>query len=432
MLKALSFFGIIFGGDIMRKNLLLIFSVILIAIITISALHTDKRSTPTHRSDGIMSISLVLQKGSISQVDADKNTKAPVKITVTAPDGTMLYDGSGKMHSRGSSSFHLPKKSYTLSFGDGFSLLPNGSAEKYVLIANSFDRSMLRNKIIYDFAKELSPEWSPYCDYAELFVNGEYKGLYLISEKIEPEKLNITDSGFLCMLERRREVLTEPYYESYFKSNYFYIKYAGKNVTADTVLQKITAAERAFASKDGIDPVTNKHFTELIDVESWARKYLIDEIFQNADKAVSSQYFYCRDENDKVRFGPVWDMDRTIGNAVNNDPERFTALEFPDHLGEHNLWYDDLYVQKEFYDTVMRLYKDEYLPLMEKYLDGRIAEYESTIASAKIRDYELWAKTYELAAETMEKHDYAMDAASITEFLRKRIAFLNEQWLKGA
>lgn len=73
----------------------------------------------------------------------------------------------------------------------------------------------------------------------------------------------------------------------------------------------LQSVENAIVSESGVDPITGKHWQELIDLDSWARKYLIEEIFASTDSGNFSQFYYYdgAEENGKLYAGPIWDFD---------------------------------------------------------------------------------------------------------------------------
>lgn len=60
-----------------------------------------------------------------------------------------------------------------------------GAGENWLLISNAFDETMLRNLITFDMARQLKVPYTPEAKHVNLYINGEYRGLYLLSEKVE-------------------------------------------------------------------------------------------------------------------------------------------------------------------------------------------------------------------------------------------------------
>ncbi len=75
-----------------------------------------------------------------------------------------------------------------------------GRAKKWCLLANLYDKTMLRNKLSYDFAAEIGMDYVSSCEFAELYLNGVYRGCYLLTEAVE-----IGETG-VDLLEDGKEV----------------------------------------------------------------------------------------------------------------------------------------------------------------------------------------------------------------------------------
>ena len=369
-------------------------------------------------SEGVMRICINTISGSMDAINADLEHIEKASFEISDENGKLLYkSGGNKIHAHGNSSFWLTdKKSYTLKLPEARNLLSHSETDSYVLVSNFADISMLRNKMVYDTARRTSPYWSPACDYAEVYFNGEYGGLYLFVEKIEEETLGIKDGGFLC------ENIIMTYGEKG-----FYVAQAVYPIDSgmlSSYMMKMQSVNAAVSAEDGRDPKTGKHYTELIDVESFARKYLIEEIFQNIDINVSSNFSYSTDGGAIIN-GPCWDYDKTL----NSYPDAFLALQAPGENMEKPLYYH-LYQMEEFAALVRELYKTEYLPILEEYLSGGLDALDERIATARERDLSVWESAY-LNFNLLCAESVPYDVASIKEYLATRIEFLNRVWIDG-
>ena len=119
----------------------------------------------------------------------DQNHKERAAITLYTADGQVDYQGTetDMIRGRGNSSWNYEKKPYNLYLYQPASLLEMDEASEWALIANANDDTNLRNQLVYDFADQISPHpgWSPENEYVDLFLNGEYAGLYLLCEKVQ-------------------------------------------------------------------------------------------------------------------------------------------------------------------------------------------------------------------------------------------------------
>lgn len=168
-----------------------------------------------------------------------------------------------------------------------------------------------------------------------------------------------------------------------------------------------------FAS-DGVDPATGKSWEELIDVDSWARQYLLWEVFAEYDAGTLSKFFYCDERTDLVYAGPVWDMDNILNCYGLFRPNILSSQRrFIWNRDEESLFYR-LYQKDSFRERVIQLYWEEYRPrLLELAETGMNRYLEQIQAAAVLNDIYLGG------------YDTPMVTAGRQKALQERIAFLD-------
>ena len=140
----------------------------------------------------------------------DKSNKATGNMILQNADGSIVYhDSLTQIKGRGNSTWQLDKKPYQIKLNTKTDLLQTGSednaAKTWVLLANATDLTMMRNTLIYDLGLELSMEFCTENNWVNLYYDGEYRGCYLLSEKVEINsgRVDITD------LEKLNEEVNE-------------------------------------------------------------------------------------------------------------------------------------------------------------------------------------------------------------------------------
>lgn len=361
---------------------------------------------------------------SMEYIHKVKENKEPGSMRLYTAEGKLAHRGAlESIKMRGNNTEYAEKKPYSLKFPFEVDLLDMGKARKWILISNSFDPTHSRNQIVFDFAKKFGMPYTPDAQWIELFLNGEYAGLYLLCERNEigPCRVALEPGGssLLSMeMEYRLKNANLPYLTTEDGVTLYVRNTDQDNKTLQQIFQ---SAENAIDAPDGVDCVTGKKLEELIDLDSWARKYLIEEIFGNIDGGQSSQFFYIdgADPLRKIYAGPVWDYDMAMANPIifrDVVPEMFYVNSPFEYFGSR--WYYALFQNKSFHDYVVELYKTEFLPLMMDLLDGKILEYFQQISLAAEMDQIRW-KTGTGLEET-EK---------IQNYLERRIEFFNSIWL---
>ena len=97
---------------------------------------------------------------------------------------------------RGNSTWFSNKRPYSLKLSAESDLLGMGQASKWVLLANSQDPTNLNNKLVMDLASRVSSQWAPECQWVDLYLNGQYNGLYLLTEKVESHSNRLSIDTF--------------------------------------------------------------------------------------------------------------------------------------------------------------------------------------------------------------------------------------------
>lgn len=124
-------------------------------------------------------------------IDENREHFTMGSLKMNNPNGKDVYnDKLTEIRARGNSSwFATEKKSYLLKLQYDCDLVQTGIKKEknktWLLIANSFDPSLLHNRIAYDLANELNLSYSPFCKNVDLYYDGEYMGNYLLCEKVE-------------------------------------------------------------------------------------------------------------------------------------------------------------------------------------------------------------------------------------------------------
>ena len=366
-----------------------------------------------------------VQSGSMDYIHGEKGNTESGSIHIYDTDGSVSFSGNLKsINGRGNGTWASEKKSYSLSLAGEADLLGMGSAQKWILLANDGDPSHLRNKLVYDFARDAGLAGSPESRWVELYLNGEYAGLYQLCERneIHPQRVDLPeDSSFLVSLElEKRLVEQEIPYVSTDSGRALRIHHSA--LDAEALAQYWQSVENAIFAEDGVDPVTGKDWKTLIDVDSWARKYLVEELFGNGDAGGLSQFFYGDTETGKLYAGPVWDFDISMGSSgvwQQVQPEAFFANRERLYRGMDSSWYHALWQKEDFSSRVKQLYREEFRPLLQRYLQEKLYAYAGQIDRAAERNRLRWNR-----ASAMEA------TARIETWMDQRIAFLDSVWLE--
>ena len=346
--------------------------------------------------------------------------------------GTRVYTADGRLDHledyafikcRGYSSWGIDKKSYTLSLGKSTGLLGMGNSEKWTLTANGYDPTRMRNRIVYSFAKQVAPyKWAPDCAFTELYVNGDYVGLYLLCQKPDtgPDHMNLAGEDYYFEIIPTTRSYEGPTRFDFCASETAEVKFP-KEPTQEQLafLQgKLEELHGAIVSEE------ETPWQEYIDFNSWVRKYLLEEVFRNGDGGRASTYFAYDTSEDKFYVGHCWDYDGTfgaLGKGVWTSP--YSMLVIRDWC-EGPSWFGELYKKEAFKAAFTELYEKEYRPLLLEYEEKTIPAIAEEIRGAIESEYLRWPDLY-------TGTDWEPAVEGILTFLQKRIAFLDALWLEG-
>jgi hypothetical protein len=241
------------------------------------------------------------------------------------------YSGTIGIETRGSSSQTLPKKPYGIDTleDDGIEnnsveLLGMAKENDWILNSFAFDDSMMRDYISYEMTRKMG-QYAANLRYCEVVLNGEYIGLYALSEKIKRDgdrvdiaKLKDDENafpevtgGYLMQTDRPSD--EDPNAWESNGAGYIHEKPNSDDITA-VQSSYIESVFRGLDENASNSEITNG-YPSLIDVPSFVDYMLIAEIASNVDAYALSTYYH-KDRGGKLRAGPVWDYNLTYGNDL--------------------------------------------------------------------------------------------------------------------
>lgn len=383
------------------------------------------------RSANVSTMFIDTDSRSMGHIHQEKGNEESGHLALYTSDGMLNYEGRmDEFKGRGNATWSFGKKPYLVKLSGTADLLGMGAAEKWILLANAYDSSHMRNKVVYDFAKKIGLPYSPDSQWVDVYLNGEYAGLYLLSEKIEMSENRVaidcgTGSYVVSMEPLERLEGTDELYVTTDAGETLRINAPTKisKMQVSEIDTQWQSVENAILASDGIDSLTGKSYFELIDVDSWARKYLIEEIFANRDGCAISQYFYCVNGEFPIYAGPVWDYDGSMGDSSGVVTNGLIANREYFNEGKRTPWFHSLYRKESFYNRVVEIYETEFLPQLDVLLEKKIPEYMELISIAASLDEIRWSKTEEQSIEVETKF--------IVNYLTERKDMLTDIWLNN-
>lgn len=261
--------------------------------------------------------------------DTDENGQAIYSEAVIEIAGNGLYNdvpaSAGKVRYRGNSTrLWYPKKPYRIKFSEKTEVLGLAANKDWVLLANYRDQSKFMNAVVFDMARNMGNfKFVNANRFVEVEVNGDYKGVYQLTEQIEQaaDRVNIDKAtGVLFNMDKDDGPELNTWDNNNFWSSVYKLPMAvkyPKDVTSDdlqSIQTDFAKVEQAIADSDFAT------FSSLMDVATFIDYLIIQEVTRNVEiEAPRSTYLYKESAEGKYAFGPIWDYDGGFGYSWNED-----------------------------------------------------------------------------------------------------------------
>ena len=256
------------------------------------------------------------------------------------------YDGWIGIEYRGNASARISdKKPFTIETrhedgtNDNVKILGLPKENDFVLRAGYMDKTLMRDALAYCMYRCMG-RWAPRTRYVELILNGSYEGVYILEEKIKPDK-NRLDIAKMDSSDISGEALTggyiwctnyrwgdEEHNDLLFDSteadgNPRFLKYPKPGDVMPEQLNYISQLEQEFCDvmKSPNYNVPFVGYDKYIDVSSFIDEIIIQELTSNSDAYAYSGFFH-KDLGGKICAGPEWDFDQALCNSSYNDGAR--------------------------------------------------------------------------------------------------------------
>ncbi len=363
-------------------------------------------------------IRLTTASGSMETVNADKENYEAGFMEVYNEDGNMETAVKvERLSGRGNTSWDAAKKSYALKLSDAEDILGMGAEKTWVLCANYYDGAYIRNQIGFEIARKGGMRFTPEDRFVELYINDEYAGLYQIMEKIKSGK-NRMDIGNNYLLEV--DYLERAAQEQYIllsNEQPVVIHAPKKDCDLKSVQQFFDEFTKNLEGGNIADAMAK------IDLESFAKRFVMEEILQDMDFGYTSQYMYLELEKGILHDGPLWDLDNTMGRGNAVEAEDYFVIGYDLNYNNVSRWYAVLYTQPEFRKLVWQEYTEHFRPTLLAQTEGGIEEKTTAIEASIAMDQILFPtpRSIFMTDASLEEH-----TAYLTNYLRNKLCLMDE------
>ena len=369
-------------------------------------------------------------------VDRDKKNITTGSMSMVSADGGSIYSGELKqIKARGNSTFtYADKKSYQIKLNTASDLLGNQEQVKtWVLLASYFDATQMHDKLMKDLATKLGLAYTASCNWVNLYYDGEYRGVYLLSEKnsVGAASVAITDmeEAYKAQNPSYGDNMSTDLSQNAYGQKFQYTKGLQEpaNITGGYLIElnhNMWDEASGFKTRQGVafnvkspewcgeaamryiseyyqdfeDAVyatdktgaytgynasTGKYFYDYVDMDSLVKVFLLQELSLNCDGFISSVYFY-KDADGKMFAGPIWDQDMTFGTG-------WTKTNAAD-IEDYHYLAKALIQIPAFKTAVAEYYSSTFAPAVREWLgnNGTIAHQYSLLKDSAAMNYKLW------------------------------------------
>lgn len=309
---------------------------------------------------------------------------------------------------------------------------------EWVLHGPFLDKTLLRNYMVYGLGREIM-EWAPDTRFAEVFVNGDYQGVYLIVEPVTSGagRLGLSDFGLLngqtaYLVKRDRTGSEEEVIHTWGELqghtlNTLFIDYpSAKNLTKRQetwITEDISRFEEALFSDYFTDPEIG--YAKYIDVDNFVDYFLINEMAMNCDAGNLSTFAY-KELNGKLKMA-IWDFNNCYDNYqwYSSDYEEFFLLK--------SRWFSRLVEDPAFVDKLVGRYRELRKGILStENLWERMERGQEELGEAIDRNFKVWDYTFQLnllVDDSITERDltsYEAACNALKKAIERRGAFLDE------
>ena len=341
-------------------------------------------------------------------------------------DNGKVTEGTMKIKGRGNSTWDAPKKPYALKLDDKTSLLGEAKDKSWVLLANYFDMTMLRNRLAFYMGYISNLDYTAKAHYVEVMLNGKYNGTYQLCEKLKigKNRVNVGDDGFLMEIDNRAIAEGDPYF------SVPHLQYVVNVKDPDVVIGDdnytyakifLATADAALFSDNFTDPENG--WQKYMDLKSFVDFYIINEIAKNGD--VCSFYTSCYmnlKRGGKLKMGPIWDNDNSFGK--HEDPNMWPVEGW---YMRNTQWYTRLFQDPVFIAELKNRYGYFYAKKNELMTD--INSHAEYLRYAINENNARWGILYNLSVSFNYNvwGSYQNEVQYLKDWLNRRMDWLNTE-----
>jgi len=358
---------------------------------------------------------------------------------------------NGRIRGRGHSTWGQPKNPYKVQFTNDASyaaiadVLGMRKQRNWALLADYFDRSLIRNKLALSLGTSSvfndGIKWTPSGQHVEVRLNGDYVGVYLLTEdiRIDPARLNLkrmssnaaaneVDGGYIVEVDVRLDCYKGEDLDLQLVTPY------EVPICIDTPDEEAITQDQLAWIKNllvGIErDLYRSNRLDGINATSFVDWYLIQELFRNNDAIFLSSDFMWKDtaaaanpKDRRLNMGPLWDFDRGAGNVNYNDNWLVEGC-WVSKAYQPN-WFSKLFDNPDFLALTISRWKQK-RPTLEQYLSFSIDTFARRLMVAAQRNFQRWPIFDVRLTNYYVFSSHDEEVAFVRRFLNDRMVWMDQ------
>ena len=352
----------------------------------------------------------------------DKETWVTAFVKLDYADGQTCINDTVLIKGRGNSTWHYPKKPFTMKFTKRQSVLGMKKHKRWVFLANYADKTLIRNDLTLHIAQLFDNlEWTPHSQFVDVMFNGHYVGNYLVCEQVRVDKnrLDIDEltsedvgekditGGYLLCLDKYFDE------EHKFRTRYWNLPVNIVSPDPDNYDESMGNYIKSYI--DSVEVALKRHdfstlSDKLIDYPSFIDFILVQAITNNHEVTVPRSMYCYKKRGGKLYAGPLWDFD--YGTYENAESTAFTKA----------YWYTELLNDPIFVHMLADRW-NTLSPILKENAEEYIDSISSYINLSRIHNDIVFPNSGK-KVNKFSKHDDS--TKKLRNNLQQRIVFLND------
>lgn len=339
--------------------------------------------------------------------------KVPCEIKV---NDTLIL--KGKIKQRGGSSIGYPKKSYSVKLNEIKGLLGLKENKSWILTSSYLEKSLIRNVLSYDLFRNWdSNNVAPKIEMIQFFHNGNYEGIYQLTEKINKTSLEIDKKSGEAIF-KDCAVFSKTRIEPQEGETYYHQKYPNPKKKDYTPFMDslkdfiLNSSDSVFAGK----------VEEVFDIENIMDWQIMIMLSNNGDAVYKNFYLYRKGGKFKIA---IWDYDSGFGRDTDNE---LNLMKTTSHW-ERNSIMDRLFnqnvnnYQERLHARWNKLRENGKISIQD--FEKRVDKLESELKPFVERNFERWPVT---DSHYWDEYTWEQEVGVLKDFINLRIPQLDKKF----